>query len=80
MNWIYDVLYDARWLRSHGIGRLAGELRKLLPHLIPYRARRRPFHPFDPVLLGVDLSRKKPKLFLGLGYNPPVGMKIVTEI
>lgn len=68
-----DVLYDARWVGNHGIGRFAGELQKLLPQLTPFWARRPPFHPFDPVLLGLDLWRKKPKLFFSPGYNPPVG-------
>jgi len=68
-----DILYDARWVGNHGIGRFAGELQKLLPQLTPFRARRPPFHPLDPILLGLDLWRKKPKLFFSPGYNPPVG-------
>jgi glycosyltransferase involved in cell wall biosynthesis len=68
-----EILYDARWIGNHGIGRFAGELQKLLPGLIPFRSRRPPFHPLDPVLLGLDLWRQKPKLFFSPGYNPPLG-------
>jgi glycosyltransferase involved in cell wall biosynthesis len=68
-----EILYDARWIGNHGIGRFAGELQKLLPGLIPYQAGRRPWHPLDPALLGAALWRKGPKLFFSPGYNSPVG-------
>lgn len=68
-----EILYDARWIGNHGIGRFAGELQKLLPGLIPFQAGRRPFHPLDPALLGAALWRLKPKLFFSPGYNPPLG-------
>jgi O-antigen biosynthesis alpha-1,2-mannosyltransferase len=68
-----EVLYDARWVGNHGIGRFAGELQKLLPNLVGYRARRRPWHPLDPAFLGAALWRQKPKLFFSPGYNSPVG-------
>jgi glycosyltransferase involved in cell wall biosynthesis len=68
-----EILYDARWIGNHGIGRFADELQKLLPALIPFHARRPPFHPLDPALLGATLWRRKPKLFFSPGYNPPLG-------
>jgi glycosyltransferase involved in cell wall biosynthesis len=68
-----EILYDARWTGNHGIGRFAGELQKLLPGMIPFQARRRPFHPLDPALLGAALWRLKPKLFFSPGYNSPLG-------
>jgi glycosyltransferase involved in cell wall biosynthesis len=70
---VAEILYDARWVGNHGIGRFAGELQRLLPGMIPFRARRRPFHPLDPVLLGIALWRQKPKLFFSPGYNSPWG-------
>lgn len=68
-----EILYDARWIGNHGIGRFAGELQKLLPGLAAFEARRPPFHPLDPVLLGAALWRRNPKLFFSPGYNSPIG-------
>ena len=68
-----EILYDARWIGNHGIGRFAGELQRLLPDLVPFRAQRPPFHPLDPVLLGAALRRANPNLFFSPGYNSPVG-------
>ena len=68
-----EILYDARWIGPHGIGRFAGELAKSLPELQEFRRSRRPWHPLDPVLLGAELWREKPKLFFSPGYNSPLG-------
>jgi glycosyltransferase involved in cell wall biosynthesis len=70
---VNDILYDERWIGNHGVGRFAGELQKGLPGLTPFRARRQPWHPLEPVLLGAALWQRKPKLFLSPGYNAPVG-------
>jgi glycosyltransferase involved in cell wall biosynthesis len=68
-----EILYDARWIDNHGIGRFAGELQKRLPDLTAFHAQRPPFHPLDPFLLGSALKRANPKLFFSPGYNSPVG-------
>ena len=68
-----EILYDARWIGQHGIGRFADELAKSLPELRSFRRKRRPWHPFDPVLLGMELWREMPKLFFSPGYNAPLG-------
>jgi len=68
-----EILYDARWIGNHGIGRFAGELQKLLPGLAPFEARRRPWHPLDPAFLGAALWHQRPRLFFSPGYNLPVG-------
>jgi glycosyltransferase involved in cell wall biosynthesis len=65
------ILYDTR--RVGGIRRFAGELRKVLPGLTPFYARRRPSHPFNPVLMGAALWQKKPRLFFSPGYNSRIG-------
>jgi glycosyltransferase involved in cell wall biosynthesis len=67
------VLYDARWIGNHGIGRFASEIQKQIPGLIPFEERRRPWHPLDPVLLASALIRRKPRLFFSPGYNSPLG-------
>jgi glycosyltransferase involved in cell wall biosynthesis len=68
-----EILYDARWIGPHGIGRFAGELAKSLPKLREFQRDRRPWHPLDPALLGIDLWRERAKLFFSPGYNSPVG-------
>ncbi len=67
------ILYDARWVGNHGIGRFASELQKAIPDLFPFHANRRPWHPTDPVILGAALWRRNPKLFFSPGYNSPIG-------
>jgi glycosyltransferase involved in cell wall biosynthesis len=70
---LYDVLYDARWIGNHGIGRFAKELQKELPWMAPFVSQRPPFHPLDPILLGATLLRKNPRLYFSPGYNSPLG-------
>ncbi len=67
------VLYDARWIGNHGIGRFADELGRRLKGLMPFHARRRPWHPLDPALLGASLWRRRANLFFSPGYNSPLG-------
>jgi glycosyltransferase involved in cell wall biosynthesis len=66
-----DVLYDARWIGPHGIGRFAEELLRRLPSLTSFNVARRPWHPFDPVLLSTWLRFQRPTLFFSPGYNSP---------
>jgi glycosyltransferase involved in cell wall biosynthesis len=73
MEGLTKVLYDARWIGNHGIGRFAGELQKLLPGMDSYSAARPPWHPVDPLLLGATLRQQKPRLFFSPGYNSPLG-------
>jgi glycosyltransferase involved in cell wall biosynthesis len=68
-----EILYDARWVGNHGIGRFAAELQRRLSNLVAFQAQRRPWHPLDPFLLGRALKTANPKLFFSPGYNPPVG-------
>jgi len=70
-----EILYDARWSGPHGIGRFADELMKSLPEMRKYRRKRRPWHPLDPALLGLDLRHAKPKLFFSPGYNSPLAWR-----
>jgi glycosyltransferase involved in cell wall biosynthesis len=48
---------------------IAGELAKLLPELRVPR-KRRPWHPLDPALLGLELWREGPKLSSAQGITP----------
>ncbi len=66
------VLYDARWIGNHGIGRFAAEVQRRLPYLVPFQAQRQPSHPLDPALLGTTLRGLSPQLFFSPGYNSPL--------
>lgn len=68
-----DVLYDARWVGKHGIGRFADELQQRLPYVTPFGASRRPWHPMDPAFLGAALWTIRPRVFFSPGYNSPIG-------
>ncbi len=67
-----DILYDARWIGLHGMGRFAGEIAKRLGPVSFYSADRSPAHPADPVLLSAVLWRRRPRLFFSPGYNAPI--------
>ena len=68
-----EILYDARWIGNHGIGRFASELYKRIPGLNAYRSKRSPCHPLDPALLSAALRKQKPGIFFSPGYNSPIG-------
>ncbi|HUZ47371.1 MAG TPA: glycosyltransferase family 1 protein [Terriglobia bacterium] len=66
------ILYDARWIGRHGIGRFADEISKRLSSLVHYKEQRPPWHPADPLLLSAELWFRKPKVFFSPGYNAPL--------
>ena len=68
-----QILYDARWVGNHGIGRFAAEIQKRLPALTAFDVNRRPWHPLDPWMLGSALRRLHPRTFFSPGYNSPLG-------
>lgn len=68
---LHDVLYDMRWIGDHGIGRFAAEIQRRLPFLTGFKHSRRPWDPFDPLLLSAALWRRSPRLFFSPGYNSP---------
>ena len=68
-----EVLYDARWIGNHGIGRFADEIRRRLDGLLAFDRQRRPWHALDSVLLGAELRRMRAKVFFSPGYNSPLG-------
>ena len=66
------ILYDARWIGDHGIGRFAAEILNALPFLAPFRGSRNPWNALDPLLLSAVLLRERPRLFFSPGYNSPL--------
>ena len=67
-----SLLYDARWIGNHGIGRFADELGRRLSGFTSFQRARRPWHPFDPILLGWELWGRNADLFFSPGYNSPM--------
>ncbi|MGA8431506.1 MAG: glycosyltransferase family 1 protein [Candidatus Sulfotelmatobacter sp.] len=65
------VIFDARWLGDHGIGRFAHQVYRSFPDLTPFNVARRPFHPLDPWLLGSDLRGIRAQRYFSPGYNSP---------
>jgi glycosyltransferase involved in cell wall biosynthesis len=65
------VIFDARWLGDHGIGRFAHQVYRSFPGLTPFDVPRRPFHPLDPWLLGSDLRSLSARRYFSAGYNSP---------
>jgi glycosyltransferase involved in cell wall biosynthesis len=70
---VTQILYDARWVGNHGIGRFAAEIQKRLPTMTAFDVSRKPWHPLDPWLLGGSLRRLRPRMFFSPGYNSPLG-------
>lgn len=68
-----NIIYDARWSGSHGIGRFSDEIKKNLDVLF-YNDTTSPSSPFDPIRLALKIPRKisKSYLFLSPGYNGPL--------
>lgn len=68
-----NLLYDARWIGNHGIGRFAHELGRRISGFSSFQRERRPWYPFDPILLGAELWSRNADLFFSPGYNSPLG-------
>ena len=66
------VLFDARWLGAHGIGRFAREISYRAGFSEFYQSARLPSSPMDPCLLSYDLRNRKSDLYYSPGYNAPL--------
>lgn len=67
-----SVLYDDRWIGSHGIGRFASEVAKRCMFL-PAQLSGKPLDLFEPWLLRRTLLRQRPYHFFSPGFNAPLG-------
>ena len=66
------ILYDARWIGDHGIGRFAREVMDRLPDIEAVRGSIAPLSPLDPLYTSWIIRKKKPAVFFSPGYNPPL--------
>lgn len=68
------VLFDARWIGDHGIGRFASEVLKRLPDVQLLQDGLSPVNPIDTLWSSVKiaLTRPTPDLYFTPGYTPPL--------
>lgn len=66
------ILFDARWIGDHGIGRFAREVMARLPAAEAVGGSITPLSPLDPFYTSWLIRKKKPAVFFSPGYNPPL--------
>ncbi|MFA5292221.1 MAG: glycosyltransferase family 1 protein [Phycisphaerae bacterium] len=66
------ILFDARWIGSHGIGRFAEEVIKRLPNVLPIQGKLPPLHPLNPFYISWLIKKTNPSVFYTPGFNPPL--------
>jgi glycosyltransferase involved in cell wall biosynthesis len=66
------ILFDARWIGDHGIGRFAREVIARLPEVEAVRGSIAPLSPLDPLYTSWIIRKNKPAVFYSPGYNPPL--------
>jgi glycosyltransferase involved in cell wall biosynthesis len=72
-----NVLFDARWIGDHGIGRFAREVRSRIPVARDFHSRIKPWSPFDAAHLSLRLSCvREQALFYSPGYNAPLTARV----
>ncbi|EPO5772674.1 glycosyltransferase family 4 protein [Pluralibacter gergoviae] len=64
------ILFDARWIGEHGIGRFAKEIREIDLDIRDIKFPWKPTNPFDTLLVSIYLMFNK-GLFFSPGYNAP---------
>jgi len=71
------LLFDARWIGDHGIGRFAREVRTRIPGAQDFQSRIKPWSAFDAAHLSLRLgSLRKPALFYSPGYSAPLTARV----
>jgi glycosyltransferase involved in cell wall biosynthesis len=72
-----NLLFDARWMGDHGIGRFAREVRSRIPGAQDFQSRIKPWSAFDAAHLSLRLSSmRKPALFYSPGYSAPLTARV----
>ena len=68
---VLNVLFDERWVGSHGIGRVAAALQKRLP-LTSLNINGTPVSPIDPLRFWLRVFRRGGVIVFSPGYNAPI--------
>jgi len=72
-----NLVFDARWIGNHGIGRFAREVRSRIPAAQDFQSRIKPWSAFDAVHLSIRLSSlRKPAFFYSPGYSAPASTSV----
>lgn len=66
------ILFDARWIGYHGIGRFAQEIMGRLPEFRQVKNSISPLSPFDPLYTSWIIRKNRPAVFYSPGFNPPL--------
>lgn len=79
------LLFDARWISAHGIGRVSNEILERLRKdfdIQEIRWKLKPSQPFDFIVVGLLFWWHKPAMFVTMGYNgsPLIGPRQVFVI
>lgn len=64
------IIYDARWIGEHGIGRFASEIAKRNPGFIKIKSKLKPTSPLDVFFITFYLLFNK-GIYFSPGYNSP---------
>ncbi|HBZ5596736.1 Partial mannosyltransferase B [Klebsiella quasipneumoniae] len=68
-----EIIFDARWIGPHGIGRFAKEIYENNKSLKPIKLSSNPASPIDPLKLSLYLAiNHNNDIFFTPGYNPPL--------
>jgi glycosyltransferase involved in cell wall biosynthesis len=67
-----NILTDARWIGSHGIGRFAFHVLSRLPQHSQLRSGPPLLSPLDPLWLSYQIRLHRPDLFFSPGFSLPV--------
>jgi glycosyltransferase involved in cell wall biosynthesis len=71
-------LADTRWIAPHGLGRFAKEVIKRIPNIETLELKSKLLSPFDPLLLSIEVLRRKPNVYFSPGFNPPLFSSVPT--
>lgn len=67
-----SIVFDARWIGSHGIGRFAQEISNRLNFTNNFHSKKNPAGLFSAIELGLWATPKKGKFIFSPSYIPPV--------
>ena len=66
------ILFDARWVGDHGIGRFAKEIMARLPEFQSIKSVISPLSPIDPFYTSWKIKTVGPTIYYSPGFNPPL--------
>jgi glycosyltransferase involved in cell wall biosynthesis len=74
------IIFDARWIGDHGIGRFAREVRRSWPGAADLDGDGNPADPLDSARLALHLRHHRSAFFYSPGYGAPLASRIPFAI